>query len=475
MPHHPLYDKLREIVGEQNVSDEEYVLIAYSRDVSPLPPHKPDIVVRPKSVDEVVSIIELANETKTPVMATGGRASMCGACLPLKGGIMIDMTRMNKVLDIDEDRLIVETEAGITWANLLYEVEKKGYKLGYRGPYSGHAATVGGSISCNSTGLGGAKWGQAPDGVVSLEVVLPTGEVLETGTAVNPYAKRFARYCFGPDLTGLFLGDHGILGVKTKVALKIYPKPEAVLYGCYGYKDLESCAKAFYQIQRTGLAEDLVILCNRKSIEYILPDAATAFAGIEALFVYIIEAETRKIGEAIKEYLDSIAVKHGGIDLGTMFPEMFWNAKYEMITPLFEWGPEWAGSCHLLETTRIVEATKKSVELFKKYKFDELGIKYIITAMCAGRTVCVFTAHPYFSSLDKKQREVVLKYWEERKREIIKYGGCFYWTGVGLYPIVVELLRKEWWNVLVKIKKALDPNCIMNPGAFKILGDVYEA
>ena len=465
--HHPLFKDLSEIVGESNVIDDPVLLAAYSQDASLLPPHYPELVVRPGSVEEVVEVVKLANRTKTPIIPTGGRASMCGASLPLKGGITLDLTRLNKVLDVDEANLKATVECGITWGALLHELAKVGYEPCFKGPYSGHAATVGGSISSNTIGLGSTKWGQAGDAVVSLEVVLPTGEVLRTGTAANPKAPPYLRYVVGPDLTGIFCGDHGIFGVKTKATIKIQSPPKAIGYSSFGFSDLGSAVKAFWEIQKTQLAEDMVILCDRKSIEQILPEAPQVFEGVEALFVFIVQAPDEGVCSAIKDYLDSLAVNHGGRDLGEMFPKTFWESKYEMITPLFEWGM-WTATCHALPTLKIPEATREAITLFKEYRVDELGMNYIATAMACGSNAVSYVAHTYFDPSDQEKRKIAEEIWTRRKRRVFEYGACPYWTGVGWYKEAVEYMSHEWHEALKKLKRALDPNNVMNPGAFEI-------
>lgn len=208
-----MLSELQAIVGESNATDRDTVLIAYSRDASLVDTLKPDYVVRPQTIEHISEILKLANQTKAPVIAAGGRCGMGGACLPLKGGIMLDMTGINHV-SASKDNMTVKVGAGCTWGNLLYQLKEQGFKPGFRGPYSGHSATVGGSVSSNSVGLASAKWGQAPQGVTSLKVVLPEGDILETGSRINLNARPFNRFNCTADITGLFCGDHSLLSVK---------------------------------------------------------------------------------------------------------------------------------------------------------------------------------------------------------------------------------------------------------------------
>jgi len=137
------------------------------------------------------------------------------------------MKRMNKIINLDQDNLIVTVEAGISWGKLNEYLCHFGLYTGCMGPGSGMTAAVGGSISHHSVGGGGcAKYGACTNQLVSLEVVLPTGDIIETGSQANKYSKSpFNRFGNGPDLAGLFCGDNGIFGVKTQVSLQIFPRP----------------------------------------------------------------------------------------------------------------------------------------------------------------------------------------------------------------------------------------------------------
>ncbi|MCK5152409.1 MAG: FAD-binding oxidoreductase, partial [Candidatus Thorarchaeota archaeon] len=211
---HVLYTELAEIVGERRVNDNSVIISAYSKDSCHLTAERPGIVVMPESVEEVQAIVKLCAKTKTPLVAAGGRNGICGACLPrVQGMVMLDMVKMDRIIKLDEDVMTVTIEAGLRWAELIHRLDEKGYKLGFRGPYGGNVGTVGGSTSLNSIGYAASKYGPSPEGTVSLEIVLANGNLLQTGTGWNTDAQIFGRYSTYNDLTGLFLGDQGTLGV----------------------------------------------------------------------------------------------------------------------------------------------------------------------------------------------------------------------------------------------------------------------
>ncbi|UCE09507.1 MAG: FAD-binding oxidoreductase, partial [Candidatus Thorarchaeota archaeon] len=269
---HKLFQQLVEIADESRVNDSPVIISSYRQDACHLTAERPGIVVMPETVEEVQEIVRLCSTTKTPLVPAGGRNGICGACLPrAKDSVMLDMTKMDSIVKINEDVMTVTVEAGLRWAELIHRLDDRGYKLGFRGPYGGNVGTVGGSVSINSIGYAATKFGPSTEAVVSLEVVLPDGEVIRTGTGWNKEAQLFARYSNFNDITGIFLGDHGSLGVKTKVTLKIYPKARHTVYGDFGFKSLEEATGAFLEVQKRGLTEELNLLADRQSTDTFFP------------------------------------------------------------------------------------------------------------------------------------------------------------------------------------------------------------
>ncbi|MGV9103735.1 MAG: FAD-binding oxidoreductase, partial [Candidatus Thorarchaeota archaeon] len=215
---------LSEIVGSDRVTDKDYDIIAYSRDLSPAKPKKATHIVMPESKEEIQRILDLANTHDIPIYLRGGGTSHWDAFLPQEPGILLDMALMNDVMDINERDLTVVVEPNVTWAKLDQELRKHGltYLCSEAG---GPAMTVGGSVMKAGGGpKGTAKFGfHGNSDVISLEMVLPSGEVVKTGSAAWPSAGKFKRQCLGPDLAGLFIGAEGALGVCTELTLRVRP------------------------------------------------------------------------------------------------------------------------------------------------------------------------------------------------------------------------------------------------------------
>jgi FAD/FMN-containing dehydrogenase len=231
--------ELETIVGAENVTDEEFELIAYSRDWSYDGPLKPDIIVTPGSTEEVSAVMKLANKTQTPVCARGGGTTTTGMALPREGGIVLDLNRMGRIEEIDEDAMAVTMQAGITVYRMIKFIEKRGWKIPLK-PKFGSGVSMAGWASFNGVGAGGSLYGRVTDMLLGLEVVLPTGEIVTTGSASFKGAKQFCRYQgTGPDLTGLFLNTFGTMGVITGITLRVYRKPETEGFIGYGFETAE--------------------------------------------------------------------------------------------------------------------------------------------------------------------------------------------------------------------------------------------
>jgi glycolate oxidase len=214
-----LFKKFEKIVGEEYLSDTEVARVCHAYDATKQRA-MPDAVIRPYSTQEVSQILRLANERRIPVYPMGAASGMTGGAVPLHGGISLDMNRINRIIEIDEVNMTSTVEPGIIVADFQNEVEKLG--LFYPpDPASNTFSTMGGSVAECSGGLRGVKYGVTKDYVIALEVVLPTGEIIHTGS-------KALKSVTGYDLTKLFIGSEGTLGIFTKITVRLIPIPEKI-------------------------------------------------------------------------------------------------------------------------------------------------------------------------------------------------------------------------------------------------------
>ncbi|HEX8853760.1 MAG TPA: FAD-binding protein, partial [Pyrinomonadaceae bacterium] len=210
--------RLREIVGAEHVLIDDERVEPYASDAVK-EKFPPEAVVLPETAEQISQIMRLANERRFPVTARGGGVGYTGGAVPVEGGIVVGTDRMNRIREIDADNLYCVTEPGVTTYELQQAVEAQG--LFYPpDPASYKNSFIGGNIAENAGGIRSAKYGVTKHYVLGLEVVLPTGEIIETGG-------RTSKNVVGFDLTGLLCGSEGMLGIITEATLRLLPLPEA--------------------------------------------------------------------------------------------------------------------------------------------------------------------------------------------------------------------------------------------------------
>jgi len=214
-----LFRKFEKIVGEEYISNAEVARVCHAYDATKQRA-LPDVVIRPNSAQEVSQILQLANERRIPVYPVGAASGMTGGAVPLHGGISLNMNRINRIIEIDEANMNGTVEPGVIVADFQNEVEKLGLFILQILPAI-RFSTMGGSVAECSGGLRGVKYGVTKDYVIALEVVLPTGEIIHTGS-------KALKSVTGYDLTKLFIGSEGTLGIFTKIVVKLIPLPEKI-------------------------------------------------------------------------------------------------------------------------------------------------------------------------------------------------------------------------------------------------------
>jgi FAD/FMN-containing dehydrogenase len=214
-------------------------------------------VVAPADTEQLAEVVRTATTAGYAVIARGGGMSYTDAYLPISSRtVIVDSRRLDRVLEINTDDNFVRVEAGCTWAALNSRLAEAGVRTPYWGPLSGIRATVGGALSQGSIFLGSGRYGTAQDSVLGLEVVIADGTRIVTGSAATGRAAPFFRY-HGPDLTGLFTGDCGALGLKTAATLRLIRRPAATEFVSYSVADAASLFRAMAAIARAEVASEV--------------------------------------------------------------------------------------------------------------------------------------------------------------------------------------------------------------------------
>jgi glycolate oxidase len=500
-----IYSKLEEIVSDKYISNDIYVRHAYSRTVDIVLQGVPDIVIRPKDAQEISEILKIANQENIPVIPRGGGAGEFGGAKPIgDNGIVLDTKRMNNILNLDQDNLIVTVESGISWGKLNDYLSQFGLYTGCMGPGSGMAASIGGGVSHHSVGGGGgAKYGACTNQVVSMEVVLPTGEIINTGSLTNVFTKfPFIRYGNGADFTGLFCGDNGIYGIKTKISLKIFPRPPFAAYKTYAMprKANEISAQIFTEIRQKGIdvydamyIMDLVIRIGCEQGMFPMWEQLKKKRGV---VFYTIEANSEtELEQKVKE-LDKIFLSKKSEELG---PEISdgniakWHYVEQGHWQLYHnlWGIVPGLEAIVSECFTPIKVFPKLLADLDQWdiehsedmqKFlDVTGFRPITGSgpilLVDGNNVEVTCGIVSFASYyDEKFREdfkeLNLKLWKSMIERVARHGVQYYMLGdIGSRHMVdIGAYSSEYYNFMKSIKKVLDPNMILSRGKFNFGG-----
>ena len=249
--------KIAAVVGPQHLLREREARYTYAYDATELTA-LPDLVVFPGSAAEIAAIVRLANRYRFPVIPRGAGTNQVGAAVPLQGGVVLALSRMNRILEINPEDLVAVVEPGVVTGHLKQAAAEKG--LYYPpDPGSQDYCTIGGNVATGAGGAVAVQYGVTRDYVLGLEVVLPTGEIIEAGT-------RTMKGVVGYDLTRLFLGSEGTLGVITRIILRLVPQPACRRTLAAGFLSLEAATDAVGRILSSGLTPTAVEFMDQATL-----------------------------------------------------------------------------------------------------------------------------------------------------------------------------------------------------------------
>ena len=251
-----LVDELTATVGAEYALTDETDRTFFSHDVYHRGSELAEIVVQPGTRDELVDIVRTCHRHKAPMIARGGGASYTDGYLPVKPHtVSIDTSRLNRIVEINDEDMYVSVEPGVTWAELHEALARRNLRTPFWGPFSGIAATVGGSISQNSVNFGTGLFGTSGESVLAMEIVLANGDVLKTGSAAGAKGNPFYR-TYGPDTVGLFTGDNGALGIKALITMRLMAKEGAHASCSFGFPTYDTFIDANVEIAKQGIVAD---------------------------------------------------------------------------------------------------------------------------------------------------------------------------------------------------------------------------
>jgi len=251
------YASLAQAAGADAVSRDEAARALFSQDIFETSGARVDCIVAPTSTEALARVVAIAHEAGRPVAPRGGGMSYTsGYLVDDAEAVLVDTSRMDRILEINEADMYVTLEAGCTWASLYEALHAKRLRTPFWGPLSGLKSTIGGGLSQGNAFFGAGVWGTTAESLLSLTVVLADGAVLKTGSASTQGAKPFYRY-YGPDLTGLFTGDCGALGFKAEATFRLMRAPKAEGYASFSFGARDDAAAAMAEMARDGVGTEV--------------------------------------------------------------------------------------------------------------------------------------------------------------------------------------------------------------------------
>lgn len=462
--HEMILTELEDAVGVENVSHSSDQKLAYGTDYFWLArmtvdkggnPALPDYVVRPGCAEEVSKVLKIANYYKLPVQTWGGGSGSQGGALPMAGGIVLDIKRMDKLLDIDTKAGTITCETGMIFQTLEWYANEQGFSVMHL-PSCLTCCTVGGALAHNGIGILSTKYGKIDDQCLSVEVALPNGDIINT----LPVPKHSS----GPNLLPLFLGSEGTLGIMTKAKFKMTKLPEVRRHHAFLFKDISTGYDACREIVQTVKPSIVRLFDEAETVSII--KKVIGFEKRGSFMNLTVEGHA-KIVAAEEELILDICKKYNAEYLGTEYGEKWFENRITFFYPGYIMNnPQMFGTLDTVATYDNIEkiywAMKKAVE----ETYD--GVRFISHSSHWYDWGCMNYSRFIIDNPPEDQEECIRlhnRIWSAGVRAAIANGGVINdHHGVGLK--LGRLMKESYgpaMQVLQGIKKELDPNGIMNP------------
>jgi len=452
----PIMKELRDILSPGGLRTSPEDLTAYGYDAYILE-GRPDAVALPDSTDQVARVMKLADIHRIPVYPRGAGSNLSGAAVARAGGIVLCLTHMDRILKIDKDNRVADIEPGVVVADLQKAVEE--VRLFYPpDPGSQSVATMGGAVMMNAGGMRGVKYGVTHDYLLGLEVVLPTGEVMETGS-------RMAKNVAGYDLTHLICGSEGTLAVATRITVRLLPKPEARHTLQAFYPVLDDAARTVAAIISAGIVPCTLELMDRTLIR-ALEDGFHLGIPTEAEAVLLIEVDGEQAAVGLQApMLEAFCRDHGAHQVqvagSAAEREQIWAGRRSAFGALARIRPTCIIEDATVPVSLLPDAVQKIQEIAGKYHL-QIGIMAHAGDGNLHPTILV-------DERDRKEMERMERAFEEIVAYTMSVGGVLsgeHGIGSAKRRFLQMQVGSRALEIMRGIKQVLDPKGILNPGSF---------
>jgi len=445
-----IVDEIRKIVDESRVLTDKSDLYAYGFDAS-IHHAMPDVVVRVKNAEEVEKIVGIANQYLIPVVARGAGTGLSGQAVPIEGGILLDMTSMNRIKEIHIEDLYCVVEPGVIYAKLNEALAEYGFFFP-PSPGSGDVCTIGGMIAANASGMRAIKYGATRDYILGMEVVFPHGRVR--------FGSRTLKNSAGYQIERLMVGSEGTLGIITEATLRVSPLPEKRGVALASFDDVVKAGEGVAAIIGSGLIPSALEIMDHVCIQAVNNAMGVGLPDVEAILLIEADGKEGEVRENIKKVAEILKGRAKNIEFTYDDEEManLWKGRKGVLPSLSRYGEDRV-SVSLADDmcvpiSKIPYAIKEFQEIAKKYNI------IIGTYGHAGDG----NLHTKVLINPKEEDE-----WKRAEKAVAEiYKAVERLGGIASGEHGIGISKAPWINgdveTMEMIKKAIDPNNIMNPG-----------
>jgi alkyldihydroxyacetonephosphate synthase len=417
---------------------------------------RPDVVVRPRTEEDVATVVAIGHEHRVPVVAWGGGSGTQGGALPIRGGIVVDLRSLDEVIEVDEQSMTVTVQAGKNGRELEAELNARGLMLPHY-PASVEWATVGGYVAARGSGVLSTRYGKIEDLLLSLRVATPATGMLDTVSA--------PRHAVGPELTQLFVGSEGTLGIITRVTLQVVPMPESRRFAAVAFPTVGAGIGAIRRALQVGHRPSVVRLYDEEATRLAFsPVVGEELAGVYTVLAFEGEAAAAQLEE--RRVLE-LAAAAGAEVLDPALGQRWWDRRYDFYHPPHQ--PElpaiW-GTLDVVASYARIEAVYEALRTAVREPYREVGLElrmhfshwYAWGTMIYGRFVVPDGGADALALHDR--------IWEDGMTAALDAGAVMndhHGVGIKLGPY----MRRQHGaalDAMQQIKAALDPHDVMNPG-----------
>ncbi|OGP69964.1 MAG: glycolate oxidase subunit GlcD [Deltaproteobacteria bacterium RBG_13_58_19] len=442
------------LVGAGNVLTSLEERWGYAYDATDLE-HLPDLVVFPNSPGEIAQILRLANRHGFPVVPRGAGTGRSGGAVPVAGGVVLALTRMNRIVEINPADLVAVVEPGVILGKLKTAVAKEGL---YYPPDPGSAdyCTIGGNVAECAGGAVAVQYGVTRDYVLGLTVVLPTGEIIDAGT-------RTMKGVVGYDLTRLFLGSEGTLGVITTIILRLVPQPEARQTLAAGFATLEAATLAVGRILRAGLTPTALEFMDRATlgcVRDLLPFALPV--GVEALLLLAVEGHPRDVAQRATGMVRLCRDQGAGAVIHarqTEEAERLWQARRSVSPATARLRPQKISEDVAVPLSAIPKLVAGVQEISQRH-----GLPILCFGHAGDGNIHINVMYDREVTLERQAAPRAVEDIFLLVRTLKGTLSGEHGVGLTKAPYLKMELSEEAIALQKRIKQAFDPNNIMNPG-----------